>query len=64
MARAIDPGVFLDGEGFAGVSNPHDWQFCTVNFTMPSAPGQYEFRYFVPPNKTRVASSNVIVVTP
>ncbi len=36
----------------------------TVNFTMPSAPGQYEFRYFVPPNKTRVASSNIITVLP
>jgi hypothetical protein len=36
----------------------------TVTFTMPAAPGQYEFRYFVPPNKTRVASSNIIVVVP
>ena len=35
-----------------------------VNFTMPSAPGQYEFRYFVPPSKTRVASSNIITVVP
>jgi hypothetical protein len=31
---------------------------------MPSAPGQYEFRYFMPPNKTRVASSNIITVLP
>ena len=35
----------------------------TVNFTMPLAPGQYEFRYLVP-NKTRVASSNIITVVP
>lgn len=36
----------------------------TVNFTLPSAPAQYEFRYFVPPNKTRIASSNIITVVP
>jgi hypothetical protein len=33
-----------------------------VTFTMPSAPGQYEFRYLVPPTKIRVALSNVITV--
>jgi pectin methylesterase-like acyl-CoA thioesterase len=36
----------------------------TVEFTMPSTPGAYELRYFVPPNKTRVTSSNVITVIP
>jgi hypothetical protein len=32
--------------------------------TMPGTPGAYEFRYFVPPNKTLAASSNSILVVP
>jgi pectin methylesterase-like acyl-CoA thioesterase len=36
----------------------------TVSFTMPATPGAYEFRYFVPPNKTLAASSNSILVAP
>ena len=36
----------------------------TVSFTIPATPGAYEFRYFVPPNKTLAASSNSILVVP